>query len=256
MILSIILPVTDETVSLRETVVTLISQNRDHIGEVLIVVCRKTTQAALDTCHRLAADYPGLVRVRNQQRPYLGGAMRDAFEWASGSHVLMMASDLETDPTVVKSMIVRAQEAVDIVTASRWMRKDDFHGYSRIKRVANWMFQRMLRVLYGASLSDLTYGFRLFKSEWVKNIEWEELRHPFLLETILKPLRLGACVVEVPATWKVRTEGESHNPFWRNFQYFGIALRTRLRSRKRLLKAALRDTRETDRSVTEALDHT
>jgi hypothetical protein len=46
----------------------------------------------------------------------------------------------------------------------------------------NGTFQTIFRIFYGTALSDLTFGFRIFKREWVKTIAWEELRHPFLLE--------------------------------------------------------------------------
>jgi hypothetical protein len=49
-----------------------------------------------------------------------------------------------------------------------------------------------------------SHGFRLFRTECVKGIEWEELRHAFLLETILKPLQLGALVAEVPTVGRSR----------------------------------------------------
>ena len=44
------------------------------------------------------ADYPQIVWTRQQVKPYLGGALQDAFGWASGTHIMLMASDLETDP--------------------------------------------------------------------------------------------------------------------------------------------------------------
>jgi glycosyltransferase involved in cell wall biosynthesis len=69
-----------------------------------------------------------LLQVRFQQRPFLGGAMRDAFDWASGSHVLMMASDLETDPATVKKLIGKAKDGYDIVTATRWRGGVGFRG--------------------------------------------------------------------------------------------------------------------------------
>ena len=46
----------------------------------------------------------------------------------------------------------------------------------------------MLRCIFLTKLSDMTYGFRIFPSDLVKEIKWQELKHPFLLETILKPL--------------------------------------------------------------------
>jgi hypothetical protein len=70
----------------------------------------------------------------------------------------------------------------------------------------------------------------------VRSIRWEELKHPFLFETIVKPLRLGVEVVEVPSTWRVRTEGVSHNTFLTNFFYFRIGLRTLFMPRRKILK--------------------
>jgi glycosyltransferase involved in cell wall biosynthesis len=236
MTVTAILPVTDETTSLRKTVEVLLAENRPEISEILIVGCQRTTPAAWAVAEKLGCEHPGLIQVRLQQRPFLGGAIRDAFEWASGSHVLMMASDLETDPATVKELIAKAKDGYDIVTATRWKSESGFRGYNPLKRFLNRIFQTIFRVFYGTTLSDLTYGFRIFKREWVKTIAWEELRHPFLLETILKPLRLGARVIEIPSTWRARTEGESHNPFWANFVYFRIAFKTRFRNKRRLLK--------------------
>ena len=236
MTVTAILPVTDETTSLRKTVEVLLAENRREISEILIVACQRTTPAALAVAEELGREHAGLIQVRLQQRPFLGGAMRDAFEWASGSHVLMMASDLETDPATVKELIAKAKDGYDIVTATRWKSGGGFRGYNPLKLFLNGIFQAIFRVFYGTTLSDLTYGFRIFKREWVKTIAWEELRHPFLLETILKPLRLGARVIEIPSPWRARTEGESHNPFWRNFVYFRVALKTRFSNKRRLLK--------------------
>ncbi|MGA2270462.1 MAG: glycosyltransferase family 2 protein [Bryobacteraceae bacterium] len=237
MTVTAILPVTDETASLRKTVEILLAENPQEITEILIVACQRTTPAALAVAEDLGRQHAGLIQVRFQQRPFLGGAIRDAFEWASGSHVLMMASDLETDPATVKELIAKAKDGYDIVTATRWKGEGGFRGYNPFKRFLNGVFQTIFRVFYGTTLSDLTYGFRIFKKQWVKTIAWEELRHAFLLETMLKPLRLGARVIEIPSAWRARTEGGSHNPFWENFVYFRIAFKTRFRNRRRLLKA-------------------
>jgi hypothetical protein len=226
----------DETDSLRETVEVLLAENAKDISEILMVVCGKTTQPSMAVAEGLRARWPDLITVRSQQRPFLGGAMRDAFEWSSGSHVLMMASDLETEPRTAKELIDTARSNIDIATATRWSSKGRFQGYGPLKYTLNWIFQILLRVLYGSNLSDFTFGFRIFRACWVKDVQWTELRHPFLLETILKPLRLGAKVVEIPTTWKARLEGESHNPFSQNFLYFRTALKIRFTPKEKMLQ--------------------
>ncbi len=82
----------------------------------------------------------------------------------------------------------------------------------------------------------MTVGFRILPTSLVQAIEWEELRHPFNLECIVKPLRLGVPVSEISTTWYPRIEGESQNPFFRNFAYFRTGLKARFASKNSFLK--------------------
>jgi hypothetical protein len=237
---TVILPVISETASLDETVKIVLRDAREKIKELLIVVCKRTTPEAMAVVDRLRRELGDLVVVLEQTRPYLGGALRDAFDVSRGSHVIMMASDLETDPHDVKHLIAAGEkDPAAIVATSRWIRKGGFQGYSRIKLICNWIFQRFFSLLYGTRLTDMTYGYRLLPTRLVQAIRWEKLRHPFNLEAIVKPLRLGVPAVEIPTTWRAQVAGQSQNPFFRNFEYFGIGLKTRFMSRERILKPGL-----------------
>lgn len=234
---TVILPVIDETSSLEETVRILIRDVRDRIKEILIVVCDRTTTESMTTVHRLRSMLGDLVRVHFQTLPFLGGAMREAFELAEGSHILMMASDLETDPHSVRAMIYAAESSpAAIIAATRWHSGGGFRGYSPVKLICNWVFQRFFSWLYGVRLSDMTFAFRVFPTALVRGIEWEELRHAFLFEALVKPLRLGVPVIEVPSAWQARTEGKSSNTFAMNLLYFRTGLKTRFASRESILK--------------------
>ena len=243
---SVILPVLNETTSLVKTVEIILREAKDRVREFLIVVCKKTTPEAMAAVRQLRDELPDRVVVIDQRLPFLGGAYRDAFRVARGSHVIMMASDMETDPCDVKLLIREAEKAPwGIVTASRWRSGGSFHGYSRIKRVCNWIFQHGFSLLYRTRLTDMTYGYRILPTKLVQAVEWEEVRHPFNLESIVKPLRLGVPVVEIPSVWRRRTEGEASNPFFRNFAYFRIGLKTRFARRENLLRRSTRE--ESDR---------
>jgi hypothetical protein len=234
---TIILPVINETFSLEETLRIILRDVKDRIDEILIVVCERTTPEAMETVGRLSQSLGSIVRVHTQRLPYLGGAVREAFDLARGSHVVMMASDLETDPNTLKDLIDSAElHPSAIVTASRWRVNKGFQGYSKVKLLCNWAFQRFFAVLYGVRLTDMTFAYRIFPTKLVQSIQWEELRHAFLFETLVKPLRLGVKVIEIPSGWKARTEGESQNTFLLNFVYFRTGLRSRFASRKSILK--------------------
>jgi len=234
---SIILPVINETISLQQSVeIILRDVKREDIKEFIIVVCQRTTAESLAVIRKIQLDLGHLVVVLDQKLPFLGGALRDGFEIAQGSHILIMGSDLETNPNDVHRLIAEARKnPSNVVSASRWIRGGGFHGYSGVKLVCNWIFQRCFSLLYLTRLSDMTYGFRILPTALVRRIRWEEVRHPFNLECILKPLRLGVPVSEIPTVWRPRIEGESQNPFFRNFEYFRIGFKVRFAGKKSFL---------------------
>lgn len=234
---SIILPVIDETQSLTKTVEVIESQCAGKVTEYLVVVCAKTKPVSRETIQGLIKQYGTKVRLLEQTRPFLGGAVRDAFDATRGSHVVMMASDLETPPDKVQDLINEETACPHgIVTATRWKTGGGFVGYSMLKYILNYLFQGIFRVMYRTRLSDLTYGYRIFPTALVQAIKWEELKHPFLFETLVKPLRLGIPVKEIPCSWVRRDEGASNNTFLANFVYFRTGLKTLLTPRADLLK--------------------
>jgi glycosyltransferase involved in cell wall biosynthesis len=235
---SIIMPVMDETTSLRETVEIVMNENGPAIHEIICLTSKFSSPDALAVCHELAGRWPGTVLVREQVRPYLGGALQDAYAWASGSHILLMASDLETPPHAAKDLIAEARKGWDIVATTRWRGGGGFRGYNPVKYVLNWVFQKVIGALYHTNLTDLTFGYRIYRTEVLRNHEWTEFRHPFLLECLLRPLKRGATATEIPVFWEPRREGESHNSFWRNFLYFRIALKLRLGAENKTRRGA------------------
>ena len=237
---SIIIPSMDETYLLSQTV-DIIADTcaNEDIAEIIIVISpQKTSPATVKTAQELIAKYSGRIKVfiHEQTLPFVGGAVRDGISIAQGSHLVMMSADMETDPHLLHEFIAQAKDYPDrIITASRWLKGGGFSGYSKIKLVCNYIFEKSIALFYFSSLSDMTFGYRLFPSELMKRINWQELKHPFFLETVLKPLRLGVKFVEVPAKWKARTEGESVNGFFANFRYFRTALHNRFLKPEKIL---------------------
>jgi glycosyltransferase involved in cell wall biosynthesis len=226
--ITFVLPVLNETSALRTTVETIFRVAGDHLHEILIVIADRTTQPSVQIARQFEQERPRLVRIHTQRLPGLGGAVREAFDLAGGSHVMLMASDLETDPELIPQFIEKMQQRRwDVVAASRWLPGGGFEGYGRARTLVNWGFQRCFRWLYGSRLTDLTFAYRLYRREALEGICWEQLHHPFLLECLLKPLRLGARVVEVPCRWRGRTEGESAGSFRSMLQYVPLAVHVR-----------------------------
>ncbi|MCX7008833.1 MAG: glycosyltransferase family 2 protein, partial [Kiritimatiellaeota bacterium] len=157
--ISVFLPVMDETESLVKTVEIILADCSDAIREFLVVVCKRTTPASREVAAGLVARFPDKVKIIEQQRPFLGGATQDAFDVAIGSHVLMMASDLETPPDRVKEYVAQGRAHPNaIITGSRWIKGGGFEGYSKVKYLLNFFFQKSFSIMYWTRLSDMTYG--------------------------------------------------------------------------------------------------
>lgn len=237
---TILLPVMDETYSLKETADTIMEMCEvTDLAEIILLLCNRTTADAKNVAEGLVQKYSDKIKIyiHMQKLPFVGGAIREGIDLAKGSHVIMMSSDLETDPAIVPVFIEKAKEFPDrIITASRWKKGGGFKGYNKVKLICNLIFERIIGIFYFSSLSDLTYAFRIFPTELMQSIDWQELKHPFFLETALKPLRLGVKFVEVPAHWEARTEGVSQNSFFANFKYFKTAWNNRFKKRNTILK--------------------
>jgi glycosyltransferase involved in cell wall biosynthesis len=221
------MPVLNETWSLEQTVNILMAENRDFVREIIIPVHpTRTIPESLQTISKLQNEYgSGLICMCNQDLPFIGGAIRKGFEVANGEFCLMMASDLETDPHLAKSLIQAAISGkADIITASRWISGGGFVGYNPLKKRLNYIFQRIFSGLYRTHLTDMTYGYRILKTELVKKIAWKELKHAIFFETLLKPLNLGSTIAEIPAVWTPRQEGESQIQFATFIDYFRLGL--------------------------------
>lgn len=237
---SIILPTLNETFSFIQTVEIILEEcSPDDIGEFIAVVCERTEQESLRCIEKAKAlsEEKGVpFKTLYQTLPYAGGAVRDGMMAASSSLTLFMSTDLETDPHAVKDLIkLGKQYPEDMITASRWLSGGSFKGYNPVKFMLNWLFQKMFSAFYGVKLTDMTFGFRLVPTALMQSIAWEELKHPFFLETCLKPIRLGVRIHEIPSAWVARKEGESQNSFFATFKYLKIAFKVKFERKKDLL---------------------
>jgi len=236
--LTIIIPAMDETYSLKETVDIIMAEtNGEYINQIIIVLSEKRgSPACKEVAQELEKKYKKVSYIF-QNRPFAGGALQDGFDIATGSHIVMMSADLETDPHLIPLMIKQSFLHPDyIITVSRWGKGGGFQGYNKIKLFFNYIFQKIIAIMFFSKLTDITYAYRLIPSYLIKTIDWKELKHPMFLETAIVPLRLGIKFIEISGKWKARNEGVSQNSFMANFQYFKTAFRVKFSRKNKLIK--------------------
>jgi glycosyltransferase involved in cell wall biosynthesis len=223
--LSIVFGVMDENKSLIKTL-DIIQSLVDWPYEVLIITSPKTLKSTHRVLEVIAVQNRN-IRIIQQKYPYIGGAYKTGFENAKNNYLLMMSSDLETNPYMIPEILSAAEkdESLDIVCVSRWLMKSSFYKYNHALKFANFVFQKILRLIYSRNISDYTFAYRLYKTKILNNIDWKSYKHGFFLESLLVPLTRGAKVQELAGDWTLRSEGVRHISFFDYFSYIGVVMR-------------------------------
>lgn len=224
--LTVLLPVIDEFDSLSKTINILESENqKDELKFILILHPRKTNKKSIELCKKYEKKSLKNFSILYQKNQLLGGAYIDGINISEGTHILIMSSDLETDPHLVNKMIKESKENRDkIICTSRWKLKNSFKNYGIIKTFLNKIFQSLIHILFNFNLTDYTYGFRIYPAKCLKNHNWKMRNHSFFLEIILLPLKKGYKTIELAAKWEKRVEGVSSNKFIYYLSYFRVII--------------------------------
>ncbi len=206
--ISIILPILNEINSLKKTLQIL---NKIKVDKEFIVIYSNnlTQDLVKDEIHSLKKKYKNLKYFK-QIRPFVGGAIDLGIRNTKKNYIALMASDMETNPYELKGMInVSSKNNNSIISADRWISNKGFSDYGLIKFLANFTFQKLLKIFFNYKILDFTFAYRIYPKNALKNHRIKELRHGFALETLLAPMKKGFNVITLPAKWKKRVEGSS-----------------------------------------------
>lgn len=235
---SIVTGAVTETTALRETV-NFILENCRHtdIAEIIIGYPGRVTPECLEVIRRIETGCGDVSVITFLQKRKSLGFLTEAFDKATGSHIITVDSDMALDLSLIPVMIENAKkEPETIFSASRWLGGNRFYGYNKFKKVLNICAQKFLSVLYSSDLTDFTIPYQIIPAHILQSIEFEETGFAIFLEMVLKPLRLGYKFKELPTDCHSRTEGKSSNSFAQIPQYLRTALHVRFMPKENILK--------------------
>ncbi|MEM7204407.1 MAG: glycosyltransferase [Planctomycetota bacterium] len=223
--LTVVLPIFAERDTVPEIVEGLCRLVPDVLHEVLLLVAGRAPEDTLRVVEETAARFPVCRVSMQKQNPGLGFGVRQGIDEATGTHILLMDSDGEMDVETVPHMVAAVRERkLDMVIGSRWAKGGGVEGYDQFKYYLNRGYQQLFGILYRTRVRDLTLGFKLARADVMKSMPWDSQFHDIGCETTMRVIRTGYAVGEVPTVWRKRKEGESSNPFRRNFKYVWKAL--------------------------------
>ena len=230
--LGIIVLAFNEVESLKET----ISQLEIYLKGIDCKVIISTSTHATIECQQMARDLAEKhhnVSCYFQVKPFVAAAVQEAAQNIDSQFLVYMSADGETPAEAVPRMLAMQKLVnADVVSTSRWIKGGSFSNYGGVKYLISFLAQQLCRLVYQSRLTEFTYGFRLYRSEILTDYNYHEQRHPFFLETLLVPLRMGYKIREIPVNWVPRVEGETVVNLSTLISYLRPLFFTRIRTRK------------------------
>lgn len=187
----------------------------------VLVVDDSSPDGTADVVKRLAKEHVFLNLLINKKKSGLGGAylkgMAEAFGSMQADAVFEMDADLSHDPKKVPEFLAALDAGADMVLGSRYI-----HGGSI---PSNWGLHRKFLSVFGnivisivmvsTAVRDWTGGYRAIRRSVYESVH-EELEHStqftgytFQIGFLLKALRAGYKIKEIPFHFVDRTVGES-----------------------------------------------
>jgi len=140
-----------------------------------------------------------------------GHALRLGFERAKGDVIVTLDSDgshqPEEIPLILRSMM---ENKVDFVIGSRFFDTDVNNAkIPDLNRIGNRMFSDLIRLFTGVKISDSQSGFRAIRSSVIKKMRLNSRGYEVESEMLVKALKMGVRVAEIPISFEQRTVGKS-----------------------------------------------
>lgn len=203
---SVIIPVFNEEVTVGDIVTRTLKtlQQMDVIHEVLVV-----DDGSDDMSAAIAKEKKAIV-LREIHKGK-GFALRSGFRNAKGTVVVTIDADgshqPEEIPLILQSLI---ENRSDFVVGSRFANSEtNKTKIPKINMIGNRLFNNLAGHLTGIKISDSQSGFRAIRAPLIKKMKLASYGYEIESEMLVKALRMGARVSEIPISFDQRTVGNS-----------------------------------------------
>ena len=200
----------------RDNLERVVAEVRTHLpkGDLLIIDDQSPdgTGALAD---QIAQNDPRVHVLHREKKEGLGRAYLAGFHWAlerDYPYIFEMDADLSHPAEALPRMIAAAERGADLVLGSRWVKGGGVRGWPLKRKILSRGGSLYARLILGASVRDLTGGFKCFKLETLRALDLdavETVGYGFQIELTWRVLQQGLKVVEVPIIFTDRVAGQS-----------------------------------------------
>jgi len=173
-------------------VAAVVTGTRRHVAEVVVVDDGSTDATA---ARARGAGATVLAHARNRGK---GCAVRTGLSYVLErpfSHVLLLDGDLQHDPAEIPALIAQAERGIgDFVLGEREFTRQ---AMPAARFYSNVIGSRVLSRFIGADVADSQSGFRLIRTDRLRQVELTGTGYEIETEMLIKLVRAGARVERV-----------------------------------------------------------
>jgi len=216
--------------SVRAVVVLPTYQEAANIGPVLqriratgaaevLVVDDASPDGTADLADALNVELGGIHVLRRPGKAGFGPAVRAGMAWALDQDyevVVGMDADLSHDPASLPALITAVTAGADLAVGSRYVAGGSIPDWPAHRRALSRFGNRFANAALRLGLSDATSGYRAYRADALRRIDFGHVRadgYGFLIEMAYRVTRSGGTVAEVPIIFVDRQRDESKMSF-------------------------------------------
>ena len=164
---------------------------------------------------RLAAADRAVHVLHRPGKEGLGQAYVAGFAYAlerGAEFVIEMDADFSHAPADLPRLLAAARDGAGLALGSRYVPGGGVENWHPLRRVVSRAGCEYARRVLRVPVRDLTGGFKCFRAETLRRIDYASVRsqgYAFQVELTYRALRAGSRVVELPIVFRERREGES-----------------------------------------------
>jgi glycosyltransferase involved in cell wall biosynthesis len=234
--LSIIIPCYNEEKLIEKVLGKVLHTKLDHeIEKEIIVVNDGSTDNTASVIDTFCKNNSTVIAIHKQKNAGKGAAIRTALENISGDVAIIQDGDLEYDPKEYNKMLQPIFDGyADVVYGSRFIGAGPHRVLFFFHTMGNKFLTFLSNLFTGLNLTDMETGYKMFKTEMLKQITIRESRFGFEPEVTAKISRIkNVRIYEVGIAYYGRTYNDGKKINWRDgFHAIWCVLKYNIFSRK------------------------
>ena len=211
--ISIIIPCYNEINTIEKIIDKILLQEK--FNKEIIVIDDYSTDGSKNLLESIKHKYDRLII--NSKNYGKGYSIKKGISIATGDVILIQDADLEYDPSDYEKLIQPIiQDNADVVFGSRFVGAGEKRVLFFWHSLGNKLLTLLSNMFTNLNLTDMESGYKVFRSNIIKNINLNENRFGFEPEITAKISKLNIKIYEVGVQYHGRKYSEGKKITWRD----------------------------------------